>query len=165
MDNILITYRLQIFVIIMCLIFTLFFILCDLWSGIRKSKKNGDFISSHGLRRTIDKMNKYYNILLIFILVDILQCFSIYSINNSYRKDYWVFPFLTVAITIIIAAIEIKSIYENMDKKTQKDFRDTGKTVIGLMRTIKKEQPELFDKIINTAIQNNKTENNYENLD
>jgi hypothetical protein len=110
-------------------------------------------------------MNKYYNILLIFILVDILQCFSIYSINNSYRKDYWVFPFLTVAITIIIAAIEIKSIYENMDKKTQKDFRDTGKTVIGLMRTIKKEQPELFDKIINTAIQNNKTENNYENLD
>ena len=162
MENTIITYRLQIIIIVMCIIFTFLFVMCDLWAGVRKSKAKGEYISSQGIRRTIEKINKYYNAIFAFILVDILQCFSIYSINNDYNKNYWVFPFLTVIITIIIAAIEIKSIYENTDKKTQKEFEEAGKTIIRLMKAIKKEEPELFDKIIETATQNNKPENNNE---
>ena len=36
-------------------------ILADLWSGVRKAKKRGEFRTSDGYKRTIDKKARYYN--------------------------------------------------------------------------------------------------------
>lgn len=45
-------------------------IMADLWSGVRKAKKNGIARSSYGFKRTVDKIARYYNVLLALTVVD-----------------------------------------------------------------------------------------------
>jgi len=48
-------------------------IMADLWSGVRKAKKNGIARSSYGFKRTVDKIARYYNVMLALTLVDVMQ--------------------------------------------------------------------------------------------
>ena len=52
-------------------------IMADLWSGVRKAKKNGIARSSCGFKRTIDKVERYYNVMLALTVIDVMQmtCF------------------------------------------------------------------------------------------
>ena len=52
-------------------------IMADLWSGVRKAKKNGIARSSYGFKRTIDKVARYYNVMLALTVIDVMQmtCF------------------------------------------------------------------------------------------
>ena len=51
----------------------LVFIALDLWAGIRKAKKRGEKIMSNKLKRTMDKISKYYNSILAMLVVDAIQ--------------------------------------------------------------------------------------------
>ena len=48
-------------------------IIADLWSGVRKAKINGVARSSYGYRRTVDKIARYYNVLMALTVVDAMQ--------------------------------------------------------------------------------------------
>ena len=56
------------------LLFTpLLFIALDFWAGIRKAKKRGDEIRSDKMKRTMDKVSRYYNYILAMLVVELIQ--------------------------------------------------------------------------------------------
>lgn len=96
-------------------------ILADLWSGVRKAKQNGIARSSYGFKRTIDKIARYYNVLLALTVVDVMQMSSVWYLETYYQYHFPLFPFITLLGAIGIALIEIKSIYEKAEDKVRID--------------------------------------------
>jgi hypothetical protein len=95
-------------------------IVADLWSGVRKAKTNGVARSSYGYRRTVDKISRYYNVLLALTVVDAMQMISIWYLDKYYHYDRLpMFPFITLVGAIGLCLIEIKSIYEKAEDKVR----------------------------------------------
>lgn len=108
-------------------ILVLVMILTDLWSGVTKAKKNGVIRSSYGFRRTIEKIARYYNVLLALTVVDAMQVAAIWYLETYYEKAIPMFPFITLIGAVGICLIEIKSIYEKAEDKVRID--DVGNLV------------------------------------
>ena len=51
-------------------ILVLLAVLADMVSGIRKARARGDATRSRALRRTVDKLARYYNVLIVLSVVD-----------------------------------------------------------------------------------------------
>lgn len=94
-------------------------IILDLIAGIRKSKQAGEFINSFALRRTVDKMIKYFNLALIFTLGDVVLS----------MLEFYNLPYATALCAIIVCIIEIKSVFEKYDKKEKAKVKDAARTV------------------------------------
>lgn len=92
-------------------------ILADLWSGLRKAKKLNKIRTSYGLRRTIEKSAKYYNLMLVLTVIDAMQLVGIYYINTYYSYTVPMIPFMTFIGAIGVGIIEVKSIYEKAEDK------------------------------------------------
>lgn len=92
----------------------------DLWSGVRKAKTNGVARSSYGYRRTVDKISRYYNVLLALTVVDAMQMSSVWYLDTYYQYTKLpMFPFITLIGAIGLCLIEIKSIYEKAEDKVR----------------------------------------------
>lgn len=115
----------------------------DLWAGIRKAKKRGEYRSSKKLRRTIDKLTRYYNIMLAVSFVDALLVFGIALLHIHIPR----IPYLTFVGAVIIGVIEIKSIYEKAEDKVKADVADA----IGILSQIltREELKELLFRVAN----------------
>lgn len=101
-------------------------IFADLESGVRKAKQRGEYRTSEGYKRTIDKIAKYYNMLIALSLVDCLQIACIFYCHWFYGYDILMLPWFTAIGTGYIGFVEVKSIREPADikeKKQQDDFR------------------------------------------
>lgn len=96
-------------------------ILADLWSGVRKAKQNGVARSSYGFKRTVDKIARYYNVMLALTVVDAMQMASLWYLEQYNDWSIPIFPFVTLAGAIGICLIEIKSIYEKAEDKVRID--------------------------------------------
>jgi uncharacterized membrane protein len=108
-------------------------ILLDLWSGVRKAKRKGDYISSYGLRKTLNKIARYYNMLFAVSVIDILQMLAVfYAKYNGVVLFLPILPVFTFLAAIFIGIIEVKSIYEKSDKKDKARAADT----FGLLREL-----------------------------
>lgn len=94
-------------------------ILADLWSGLRKAKKNGIVRSSYGFKRTVDKVARYYNALIALTLVDAMQMASLWYLETYYEYHIPIFPFVTLGGAVGLCIIEIKSIYEKAEDKVR----------------------------------------------
>lgn len=99
----------------------LFMILADLWSGVRKARQNGVIRSSYGFRRTVEKLTKYYNLLVVMTLIDAMQMSAIWYMEVYYQKSFILFPFITLVGALGISLIEVKSIYEKAEDKVKLD--------------------------------------------
>lgn len=108
----------------------------DLWSGIRKAKARGEYVHTFGIDRTIDKLRKRYNLLLVFSLLDSLLIIS--EIHSN------MIPYATIIAAIIMCLVEIKSILEKDEDKGR--YKEAAKTAAELWRGIDKN--ELADIII-----------------
>lgn len=108
-------------------ILVLVMILTDLWSGVSKAKRNNVIRSSYGFRRTIEKIARYYNVLLALTVVDAMQVGAIWYLETFYSKAIPMFPFITLIGAVGICLIEIKSIYEKAEDKVR--FDDVGQLV------------------------------------
>lgn len=108
-------------------ILVLVMILTDLWSGVTKAKKSGVIRSSYGFRRTIEKIARYYNVLLALTVMDAMQVGAIWYLETYYNKVIPMFPFVTLIGAIGICLIEVKSIYEKAEDKVRID--DVGNLV------------------------------------
>lgn len=111
-----------IFAIIVALIYVWVFAvaMCDLRAGIRKAKQRGEYKSSKKMRRTIEKMTTYYNIMLAVSLVDALLVFALALMRVNIPR----IPYMTFVGGILIGIIEIKSIYEKAEDKQKADIQD-----------------------------------------
>ena len=94
-------------------------IMADLWAGVRKAKQNNIVRSSYGFKRTVDKIARYYNVLLALTVIDAMQMAAIWYLENYYGYKIPMFPVVTLVGAIGISLIEIKSIYEKAEDKVR----------------------------------------------
>lgn len=102
----------------------LFFIGLDYWAGIRKAKKRGDPIRSDKMKRTVDKLSRYYNACLAMLVLDAIQISGFVFLHLFNGWTCYTFPLFTIASVGFVAAVEIKSIYEPADVKERRENQD-----------------------------------------
>lgn len=132
---------------VVILVLPIVFCAFDFWAGIRKANVREENITSDGLKRTISKLNKYYNLALAMLPLDALHMVCFWYYDQFYSHNIPVFPiFVTIAVAFI-GCIEIKSIYEKADEKDRKDISD----VAALAHAVGKHYeniPELVVKVL-----------------
>lgn len=112
------------FIVVFMLSTPLLFIGLDYWAGIRKAKKRGEPIDSNRMKRTADKIARYYNCILAMLVVDIIQISAFVFLYMFNGWDAYTFPIFTLLAVGFVAAIEIKSIYEPADVKERREMRE-----------------------------------------
>lgn len=112
-------------------------VLADLWSGIRKARKRGEARRSEALRRTVGKLSQYYNVMLSLTVVDAMQMGLVSYVRLACQWNAPVLPVFTVIGALGIAAIEVKSIFEKAEEKTQKDMTQAAVLMLETLKTLK----------------------------
>lgn len=142
--------------IVLFYIIVLGLIFADLWSGVRKAKQRGEYRTSDGYKRTIDKIAKYYNMMLALTLVDVAQIAIIFFTHLFYGYDILMLPWFTAIGMLYIGFVEIKSIREPANIKEKKQQDDFRRMIIQLAKD--HEHPEEILKDIMDALSTSKEE-------
>ena len=135
MKEIVIAGKFQIILVIIMYIAVLVFIFLDLWSGIRKAKQRGEFTSSYGLKKTIEKISKYMNMMLVLTALDFVLMLALYLFNGrgaTHRIP--IIPVFTLIGTMFVGIIEFKSIYENNEAKEKAKIQNVSKMFKQMMK-------------------------------
>lgn len=98
-------------------ILVFFAVLADLWSGVRKAKHRGEARTSYGLKRTADKLSRYYNAMFGLTVTDCMQILGCWYLKNYCDFNAPMIPAVTLLGAIGFGLIEIKSIYEKAEDK------------------------------------------------
>jgi hypothetical protein len=114
------------FVVVVMLITPIIFIALDYWAGIRKARKRGEKIYSDKMKRTVDKISRYYNAILALMVVDAIQitAFTFLYLFNGW--DAYTFPLFTFVAVLFVASVEVKSILEPADVKERREMKDVA---------------------------------------
>ena len=102
----------------------LIFIALDYWSGIRKARKRNDPIRSDKMKRTVDKVARYYNAILAMVVLDVIQISAFVFLHVYNDWSAYTFPLFTLIAVLFVAAIEIKSIIEPADAKERRELKE-----------------------------------------
>ena len=95
----------------------------DYWAGIRKARKRGDLIRSDKMKRTVDKVSRYYNGIFALMVLDVMQISGFIFLHLYNGWTAYTFPVFTFAAVGFVAVVEIKSIYEPADAKEAKEMK------------------------------------------
>ena len=109
--------------------------IADMASGIRKAKRKGQTTRSRALRRTIDKLLRYYNLLAILTIVDIMQIAATLYLRATEGYALPSIPLFTLIGSIGIALIEVKSIMENGNDKEKSDIAELADLLDGIAKS------------------------------
>ena len=112
------------FVVLGMLVTPLIFIALDYWAGIRKARKRGDPIHSDKMKRTIDKVSRYYNGIFALMVLDMIQITAFVFLHIYNEWSAYTFPLFTLIGVLFVAAVEIKSIYEPADVKESRELKE-----------------------------------------
>jgi len=148
----------QLIIVLLCYVVDIVAILVDLRAGIKKAKQRGEYRSSTGYRRTIEKATKYFNFLIFGLLFDTLQITVCYLLHNQVGSNLPNIPFITILFAVGILIIEVKSVYEKAENKTKHEIQGAAKTAQEVIKIMKQEG--LLDNIgtHETNSENNTTE-------
>lgn len=124
----------QLLTLVCIYILVLLVVFLDLWSGIRKAKKRKEFRSSYGLRKTVEKLAGYFNLLLVLTVIDAMQMLAVYHLNPQIAFNIPIIPVITFIGAIFIGIIECKSIYEKADDKDKGKYQDAAKLAGEIMK-------------------------------
>lgn len=122
------------------------FVMLDYWSGIRKAHKRGEAIKSDKMKRTVDKIARYYNAILAMLVVDLVQMTSFIFMSLFYGWTAYTIPIFTVIAVLFVAAIEIKSICEPADVKESREMKEV--TLLAKAITEHKNDPKAIAEAI-----------------
>lgn len=114
--------ELKTFMIILALVVTMYAgvllaIVADLWSGLHKARRENIPRTSRALRRTIDKIARYFNCLIVLTIVDAMILTGVTYLRFSMGWDFTLIPIFTFIGAIALAFIEVKSICEKSQDK------------------------------------------------
>lgn len=137
----------------------LFFIGFDYWAGIRKAHQRNEKIRSDKMKRTVDKIARYYNALLALVVIDIMQITGIWYLDNYYNWHLPIFPAVTLLGALGVAFIEVKSIYEPANEKEHKQQEDIAKLVIEIAKH-RTSPSDLAEAVVSYINQEKKEEQN-----
>ncbi|MEG0011156.1 MAG: hypothetical protein RR706_03210 [Muribaculaceae bacterium] len=104
-------------------VMVLFAVIADLISGVRKAKLRGEARQSKALRRTVDKIVRYYNALFALTIIDAMQIAGVLYLRivEGYIS-LPTLPIFTLLGSLGVAFIEVKSIYEKAEDKEQRQY-------------------------------------------
>ena len=114
------------FVVVVMLMTPIVFISLDYWAGTRKAKARGEAIRSDKMKRTADKIARYYNCILAMMVVDVIQITAFVFLYLFNGWNAYTFPFFTLCAVLFVAAIEVKSIFEPADVKERKQMKEVA---------------------------------------
>lgn len=109
-------------------------ILLDLIAGCRKARQRGEYRSSFGLRKTVDKVGRYFNMLLAVTVTDMIQMLAISLLNSQTNMVLPIIPVLTFVGALFACFIEVKSIYEKNDAKEKAKVQETAKIMSEILK-------------------------------
>ena len=135
----------QLIIVLLCYVVDIVAIIVDLRAGIKKAKQRGEYRSSTGYRRTIEKATKYFNFLIFGLLFDTLQITVCYLLHSQVGSNLPNIPFVTILFAVGILIIEVKSVYEKAENKTKNEIKDAAKTAKEVVKMLKEEG--LLDEI------------------
>lgn len=128
-------------------VMVLFAVIADLVSGLRKAKMRGEARRSKALRRTVDKLCRYYNALFALSVIDVMQLAAVAYLRVTGTAQLPMLPAFTLLGAICIAIIEVKSIYEKASEKEQAEADDAARTLLRLIKNVNNaEWKELFEQ-------------------
>lgn len=104
----------------------------DLASGLRKARRRGETTHSRALRRTVDKLARYYNVLIVLTVVDAMQITAAVFLRTVEGYDVPTIPVFTLIGSLGMAFIEVKSIFEKGDDKEKQQLAE----LVSLLETI-----------------------------
>lgn len=133
MDNRILTLMICGGIMLLMYIAILALILADLWAGVRKAKKRGEYRTSDGYKRTIDKIARYYNMTFAMSLIDVVQVTIVFFLYYFYDVDIWMIPWFTLFATGYVAWVEVHSIWEPADIKEKKQQQDYTKALLAVI--------------------------------
>lgn len=99
-------------------------VLTDLISGLRKAWQRGEATRSKALRRTVDKLVRYYNLLAVLTVVDAMQIVVSLYLRAVEGYELPSIPLFTLIGAVGIAFIEVKSIFEKSTDKEKADLSE-----------------------------------------
>ena len=108
-----------------------------------KSRKRGEATRSRSLRRTVDKLARYYNVLVVLTVVDAMQIAGAWFMRAVEGYAVPTVPLFTLLGSLGMAGIEVKSIFE---KGSDKERTDVG-ALLDLLESA--ADNEKLTKIIN----------------
>lgn len=128
-------------------VMVLFAVIADLVSGLRKAKMRGEARRSKALRRTVDKLCRYYNALFALSVIDVMQMAAIAYLRVTGTAQLPMLPAFTLLGAICIAIIEVKSIYEKASEKEQAEADEAARTLLRLIKNVNNgEWKKLFEQ-------------------
>jgi|WetSurMetagenome_2_1015567.scaffolds.fasta_scaffold235563_1 hypothetical protein len=146
------------FILVGFLLTPLIFATLDFWSGIQKAKQRGERITSDGWTRTVSKLARYYNMLFAFVMIDAMQITGVWFLDTYYGYHMPIFPWLTMLGAFIVAAIEIKSIFEKAEDKVKKQITDVSILAETIAKNI--SSPSDIAQAVVNYMNNNNSESN-----
>lgn len=111
----------------------------DLFTGIRKAKKNGEATTSNGLRKTCKKAIHYFVPLAAICVLDLML-----SIMPAYEL-----PFGTIIYGVFCAGTEFFSVFENTH--TKKERKHIVKSITNVLTNLD-EPDKLIEEVSKQAI-------------
>lgn len=117
----------QMMMLLLVYILVLLLVFLDLWAGVRKAKARGEYRSSFGYRKTVDKIGKYFNMLFVITVIDVIQMLAIWELNQQTSHSLPIIPFLTFVGAMFAGFIELKSIYEKNEDKEKAKINEVAK--------------------------------------
>lgn len=104
----------------------------DLASGVRKARRRGEATRSRALRRTVDKLARYYNVLAVLTVVDAMQLTAAMFLREVEGYGVPTVPVFTLVGSLGMAIIEVKSIFEKGDEKERERVGELAELIESL---------------------------------
>ena len=108
-------------------------IVADLWSGLRKARLAKIPRTSRALRRTVDKIARYFNTLLALTILDGMIIAGIIYMQANGIASWPIIPLFSLLGSIALTSIEIKSICEKSEEKG--DLSQAANTIKELLES------------------------------
>ena len=144
------------FIVLLMLATPLVFIALDYWAGIRKAKKRGEPIHSDKMKRTVDKVSRYYNGIFAMMVLDVIQISMFVFLHLYNGWGAWTVPVFTLVGVSFVAAVEIKSIYEPADVKESREMKEVAELAKAIAGH--KDDPEVIAEAIAEYLSKSKEE-------
>ena len=138
---------------LLCYVIILGLIFCDLRAGVSKAKKRGEFRTSDGFKRTIEKISKYFNMTFALSLIDVAQLCMLLFLYQFYQRDIIMIPWFTLLALGYVGFVEVKSIWEPADIKEKKQQQDYRRAIMALIR-----EYGGIDKVLEVIMEDQKKE-------
>lgn len=110
-------------------------IMIDLITAIHYAKRSGIPIASWGLRKTVDKLVRYYGVVLMGTTIDVI----LYLCDVYGQLGLFTAPYATAFFAILLCAIEVKSVFEHRDPKKRKLIKKASES---LYRSLTKQDAQ-----------------------